>query len=186
MARSGRAFRVWKPHSRFVDAPRTSGPSRLIGQPGRPRQTAGRDRPWARIPLSRTVPYGRSPILRSDSVIDSGGSSRHAAVFATAALDRSLAHRAKLNVHSPMRRNRADMAVATRRQGSGNSAATLGQLCIKGSGGGSSSKWRRSRVLSIGWRCGAKRWGVRVIGVRATLGQLYVNCHGNRQGSRQL
>jgi hypothetical protein len=39
-------------------------------------------------------------ILRRDTFIDPGDPSRHAAVLVAAAFDRSLAHRAELNIRS--------------------------------------------------------------------------------------
>jgi len=71
------------------------------------------------------------------------------------------------------------MAAATRRQLAGNSPATLGQLCGNSEatirGQVERYERRRSRIPTIGRRSRAKRWGIGVIGVRATLRQLSVN-----------
>ena len=97
------------------------------------------------------------------------------------AVDRSLAHRAELNIGSPMRRCRVDMAAATRRhwfrQLCGNSRSTLRQLCGNCSG----------RVEGVDHGCfrpiGDAARGVAVQGLSGC-GQLCVNSWSTlRQGS---
>jgi hypothetical protein len=71
------------------------------------------------------------PPLPPYIVTDPGDRSHYAAGFPAAALDRSLTHRAGLNVRSPMRRHRVEIAATRRRQEfrqlSVNSPSTLRQ-----------------------------------------------------------
>ena len=95
-------------------------------------------------PVATHGSAGITPDSPANTLIDPRDSSRHAAVLASAALDRSLAHRAGRDIRSPMGRNQVDMAAAIRRQGfrqlCGNSWSTLRQLCVMGSGRESSDR----------------------------------------------
>jgi hypothetical protein len=128
MAQFCQRIRVQKSHSRPPDVSRTNGTSRSIGGPAGPRHPTRKGPAVGPNPVATHGSVREVPNPRPHAHVDPGDPSRHGAVFVAAALGRSLAHRAGCNVCIPMRGNRVDMAAATRRQGSVNSASTLRQL----------------------------------------------------------
>ena len=174
---------------RFPDAPCPSRPSG-DRRPSRPRHPARRSPSWVRIPLPLTVLPGKFPILPPHMHIDPEDPNVACRLcrrrrFSTGSQTRPT----RISFHSPgdieltwplQRAGEGSVNSAstlghgsrqpsripsTLRQLSVNSAATLHQRFRAG-------RRRRPRILPTDRRSRTKRYGVRVIGVPATLRQL--------------
>jgi hypothetical protein len=147
----------------------------------RPAPTSGSETPAiGPDPVATHGSAGITPLLRPHTHVDPGDPRRHAAVFSAAALDRSrsctgqsatfVTRCAETELIWPLR---------ARGQGPGNSASTLGQLCVNSAasvpGAVRATGAALVRIFPTDRRSRTKRCGVRVIGVRATLRQLLVN-----------